>query len=407
MQRTSEKYRHSFLLRRRVHERRYSYLPLRRLHLLPGPWIAVDVQSECILDGSRHFEDMMSLDRAEYLHQSISILTAPSQDTLWVMKTFDRNLLNIEGRHEDVLLKSGVGRNIVADVHISRPIRAGRTRAAVCLITDATERHRLQSELIAKHKELRKTFADLEQKSAAMTRMNIEIGEMSAQLSRASSLAAIGEITAELTHQLNNPLAGAVAAARRIDMFLDANVDSRIRDMVPLLKDSLERLRVTTNELKRVYRNSRAADQPMEPVDLQAQVESALMLMQQRLIEVDVQTEMDAEVDILARPVEVQHVIVNLIDNAAHAIRDRGTIRIRSKQLRDGVLFSVEDSGPGIPESQRERIFEPFFTTREQGSGLGLSVVRRNVENNKGVIRVGQSELGGAAFEIGFVSATR
>ena len=367
----------------------------------------MDVSSGCILEGSCDFEEMMALKHRDYIYQSISILSAPAQSSLWVMKTLDRKMINTVGRHEDVLLKSGSGRNIVADVHVSRTIRAGGTRAAVCLVTDATERHRLQSELIGKHKELRKTFADLEQKSSALTRMNLEIGEMSAELSRASSMAAVGEITAELTHQLNNPLAGAVTAARRIDMFLDPDADSRVRTMVPLLKDSLERVRVTLNELKRVYRDFRAAEHPMEPVDLKAQVESALMLLQQRLGEIEVQTELETNSEILARPGEVQHVIVNLIDNALNAVGDRGTIRIRTSRCDNGVLLSVEDSGPGIPKDQRERIFEPFFTTREQGYGLGLSVVRRNVQNNKAVVRVGDSVLGGAAFEIGFVSAAR
>jgi two-component system NtrC family sensor kinase len=276
------------------------------------------------------------------------------------------------------------------------------------LITDETERHRLQSELISKHKELRKTFADLERQSRALTRLNVEIGEMSARLSQASSMAAIGEITAELTHQLNNPLAVAVSAARRIDMFLGDQIDHRVRDMVPLLKDSLERMKTTMNELKRVYRSSRSADAPMEPIDLKTQIDSALMLMQQRLGAIDLRMDIEPELpEILARSAEIQHVIVNLIDNAIQAVGDQGTISLKALQAKDQIVLLVGDSGPGIPAEQRERIFEPFFTTREQGSGLGLSVVRRNVQNNKAVIRVGQSFLGGAEFEIGFVTASR
>lgn len=351
---------------------------------------------------------MMMVDKKDYISQPMSIFTAPSEVALWSMKAFTRELLDVEGRHEDVLLKGLTQRTLVADVHVSRPVRLDGIHIVICLITDETERHRLQSELIAKHKELRKTFADVERQSAALSKLNAEMGEMSTRLSQASSMAAIGEITAELTHQLNNPLAGAVGAARRMDLFLDDTVDSRVREMMPLLKNSLERLRTTINELKRVYRNSKSAEAPLKPVDLKVQVDSALMLMQQRLGDIDVQVDFPSEpVEILARSVEIQHVLVNLIDNAIQAAGEGGTILLRARRNGDRIEFTVGDSGPGIPEDQCERIFEPFFTTREQGSGLGLSVVRRNVQNNKAAIRVGKSSLGGAEFEIGFVSASR
>lgn len=402
-------YRYSEIrtLMRTIYGRRKHFC-LRRFHLLPGAWIAVEKKSGRIIDGSDHFDDMMMLEKKDYLSCPMSFFTAPPENTFWSMKTFDHRLLAVEGRHEDVLIKGRTDRTMVADVHISRPVRVGKQQVVVCLITDETERHRLQSELISKHKELRKTFADLERQSAALTRLNMEIGEMSARLFHASSLAAIGEITAELTHQLNNPLAGAVSAARRIDKFLGDNVDPRVKSMMPLLRESLERLRLTMNELKRVYRDSRSADAPMEPVDLKMQIDSALMLMQQRLGDIEVQVDVSPDLtDIVGRPSEIQHILVNLVDNAIHAAGDRGIVRLKAEQEDAQVVFSVGDSGPGIPPDRRERIFEPFFTTREHSSGLGLAVVRRNVQSNKAVIRVGQSPLGGAAFEIGFVAATR
>jgi signal transduction histidine kinase len=191
-------------------------------------------------------------------------------------------------------------------------------------------------------------------------------------------------------------------------MFLGPDTDSRVTDMMPLLKTSLERLKTTINELKRVYKNSKSQDVPMEPVDLRSQVDSALMLLQQRFGDISLQIEFPTKpVEVLARPAEMQHILVNLIDNAIQAVGEQGTIQLRAQIQNDKVFFTVGDSGPGIPADQRERIFEPFFTTREQGSGLGLSVVRRNVQNNKAEIRVGQSPLGGAEFEVGFVSTTR
>jgi C4-dicarboxylate-specific signal transduction histidine kinase len=375
---------------------------------LPGPWIAADTSDGRILDTGDPFDDMMMSDKKEYLNRPITIFTQPTETAQWMMKPFDLAMLSTAGRHEDVLMKSPAGRTIVVDVHVSKPIRLGRIHAAVCLITDETERHRLQSELIHKHKELRKTFADLERQSQILSGLNTEIGEMSARLSHASSLAALGEITAELTHQLNNPLASAVSAARRIEMFMGDRVDDRVKEMMPLLKDSLDRMKTTMNELKRAYRNSRSADAPMEPVDLKKQIDSALMLFNRRLNDVEVQLRVDPKLpEILGRPVEIQHIIMNLIDNAIIAAGDLGIMRLTAEYKDNRVIMTVSDNGPGVREADRERIFEPFFTTREHGSGLGLSVVRRNVQNNKAAIRVGQSALGGAEFEIGFSTASR
>lgn len=346
------------------------------------------------------------MDRAGFINCSIFELSAESSFENWSFKCFDKNLVTIEGRHEDVALKIRDGSLMVVDVHVSPPFRLGKLQVAVCLVTDGTERQRLQRELIEKHKELRKAFLDLEQKSDDLLKLNGEIGELSAILSHASSLAAIGELTAELTHQLNNPLAAAISTARRIDTLLKRHNVPDHEAMMALLMDSHRRLQETMSDLKKVYRNSRTSNDAPEPIDLNAQLQSAMMLLQQRLAEIKLCVNIENNLPlILGRPSEIQHVLVNLIDNALQAVETGGTIEICAKSERSRVHLWVGDSGPGIPLDQRERVFEPFFTTREQGSGLGLSVVRRNVENNKATIRVGRSELGGAEFEIGFMTS--
>ena len=374
-------------------------------HRLPGAWVVIDTASGRICDSGSHFQEMVQLSRAKLINCPISILSAESSSEEWSLKCFNKQLIAIEGRHEDVALRTQDDRTILVDVHVSPPIQFGSSRVAVCLITDGTERQRLQRELIEKHKELRKAFLDLEQKSDDLLKLNGEIGELSAILSHASSLAAIGELTAELTHQLNNPLAAAVSTTRRIDTLMKKHDIPGHEPMIALLKDSHRRLQETMGDLKQVYRNSRASNDTPVPIDLNTQLQSAMMLLQQRLAIVNMHVSVDTNLPpILGRPSEIQHVIVNLIDNALQAVEAGGTIDISAKADGDRVRLWVGDSGPGIPLDRREQVFEPFYTTREQGSGLGLSVVRRNVENNKATIRVGRSELGGAEFEIGFMA---
>jgi two-component system, NtrC family, sensor kinase len=384
--------------------RMHHWLWLKQLHHLPGVWIVVDTKDGAVLDGSVHFRQMLALERSQFLGFPISAFSDDSVGSKWASKRFDDKIFKTQGRHEDVLLKSSDGRDVLVDVHVSHAIKMGWRSATICMIIDGTERQRLQAELIVKHKELRKAFLDLEQKSADLIRLNGEIGELSAILSRTSSLAAIGELTAELTHQLNNPLAAAISAARQLEKILEENQVAKYQSMVDLLKDSHVRLKGIMTELKRVYRSSRRSDTVPESIDLKAQLESAMVLLQQRLAMVEVRLDIEEPLPcILGKPTEIQHVLVNLIDNALQAVGSDGKLEIRVRSNDNRVCLWVGDNGPGIPPDKRERIFEPFFTTTEQGSGLGLSVVRRSIQNNKATIRVGESAMGGAEFEIGFL----
>jgi signal transduction histidine kinase len=100
---------------------------------------------------------------------------------------------------------------------------------------------------------------------------------------------------------------------------------------------------------------------------------------------------------------QLEQVLINLITNAVHAVENGGQVIVRAAVAeQDSVLIEVLDSGPGVPEGDRERIFEPFFTTKAdgKGTGLGLPIVRNIVEQHRGQISVTRSDLGGAAFRV-------
>jgi signal transduction histidine kinase len=103
------------------------------------------------------------------------------------------------------------------------------------------------------------------------------------------------------------------------------------------------------------------------------------------------------------------HVVLNLLRNAREAIEQRrekeeapppGVIRLRTAEDESTVSLTVEDSGIGIPEGDEERIFEVFYTTKQKGTGLGLGIVRRIVEDHRGTIRAEGLEAGGARFTV-------
>jgi signal transduction histidine kinase len=96
----------------------------------------------------------------------------------------------------------------------------------------------------------------------------------------------------------------------------------------------------------------------------------------------------------------LQQVIVNLVLNAVQATPAGGWIRVVVRPDGADLVFSVEDSGPGVPDGIRERIFEPFFTTKDAGSGLGLPLVHSIVQQHGGNVVYERGEVGGARFVV-------
>jgi signal transduction histidine kinase len=95
---------------------------------------------------------------------------------------------------------------------------------------------------------------------------------------------------------------------------------------------------------------------------------------------------------------DLEHAFENLVLNALQAIPDEGTIEVRTQYCDESVLISISDDGSGMDASVRDQIFEPFFTTKARGTGLGLSLVRRAVENYDGEIRVESAPGEGTTF---------
>ncbi len=400
-----------FKNRRRTKRRRHWGRPLGRyLTFLPGPWLLIDRKKAVIIDGNSDVNGLLGCEREHYLNHPISVVAGVPDSKDWTIKAFDPKTLERPGRYEDVGLERADGSLVVVDVHVSHPPRGRLRQVAICLITDRTEQRRLEGELIKKHQELRKAFVELEKQSLelkeaeeALITRNREISSMSDKLRESSALAAIGEITAELTHQLNNPLAAAVGATRRIEKLVRQGDQIETSAMLELLKTSLERLRSTISELRGVYQTSRPNEDEALEFDLRAHIEGALVLLQQPLETLETVIDLPTKLPLIkGRSSQIQHVIINLLDNAIQAAGNLGTVHILARQTGQSVEFCVGDSGPGVPENLGSKIFEPFFTTREQGSGLGLAVVRRHLDQDGAAICVGRSKYGGAEFKIDF-----
>jgi two-component system, NtrC family, sensor kinase len=218
------------------------------------------------------------------------------------------------------------------------------------------------------------------------------------QMSRAEHLATLGELATGLAHEIRNPLAGIAGVIEIIGR--DLPPTSPAREMV---KD----VRVEINQINRILTDLLETARPHPPQimrsNLNTTVEHAVMLARQQVLSQPIRIELEQAPDLA----DVEHdsdqihqVVLNLLLNAVQSIDGTGTVKVVIGSRHDCASITVSDTGRGIPEQQLAQIFRPFYTTRGNGTGLGLSLVRRIVEEHHGRITV-TSEVGkGSAFEV-------
>ncbi len=224
-----------------------------------------------------------------------------------------------------------------------------------------------------------------------------------ADLVEAGKLAALGQMSAALSHEFNQPLAAAGAYADNAVTYLDRNRPAEARDNVLRISALVERLSSISRHLRAF---ARRPEDKLAPVDLAAAVESALEIAGWRLKAAGAEVEVGLDsAPLLVRgdSIRLSQVLINLVSNAADAVEGLPDRRIEIAGRRDGVnrvRITVADRGAGVPEAIAQRIFDPFFTTKGvgKGLGLGLSISYNIVRDFGGALSVERREGGGARF---------
>ncbi len=226
-----------------------------------------------------------------------------------------------------------------------------------------------------------------------------------AELAHMNRVTTMGELTASLAHELNQPIAAAVT---------DANTCLRwlTRDQPDLeeARDSASRMAKDTTRAAEIISRIRLLfkkDSPQrELVDVNEIVREMVVLLRSEATRysVSVRTELPDLPQVMADRVQLQQVLMNLMVNAIEAMKDAGGTRelvIRSRRAEDGQLMvSVSDTGVGLPPQQMDQIFNAFFTTKPQGTGMGLRISRSIVESHGGRLRALQNSPRGATFHL-------
>jgi PAS domain S-box-containing protein len=225
------------------------------------------------------------------------------------------------------------------------------------------------------------------------------------QLVLTDRMSQLGFLAAGVAHEINNPLAYALAALDRATRDLDAGRLDTARDCLVIAREGAERVGGIASDLRMF---TRGAEQRAEVVDLSRVLEATT-----DLAAVNIRTRGSLLVDlrpvpaVFGDPGRLGQVFMNLLVNAIDAIEagDRATKRIEVRAFTDAegrAVVEVEDNGRGIPQEIHSRLFEPFFTTKgpRSGSGLGLAICHRIVSDLGGRIEVASSPGGGALFRV-------
>ncbi|VXD13627.1 GHKL domain-containing protein [Marinoscillum sp. 108] len=224
--------------------------------------------------------------------------------------------------------------------------------------------------------------------------------KLKAQLQHAERLAFVGELSAGIAHELNEPLGKILGFSQLLKKGGELNFQQE-EDIERIIKASL----YTREIIKKLMIFSRQMPQQIVPVNLNTIVSSTLYFIDVRFQSqgINIVERLDPNLPLIqADSVQMSQVLVNLITNAIHALPEGGQVTVSTRQKDNAVILAVKDTGTGMPPSVRKKIFEPFFTTKPvgQGTGLGLSVVQGIIDSHDGSIQVTSTRGKGSKFEI-------
>ncbi|MCW8333889.1 sensor histidine kinase [Vibrio paucivorans] len=223
------------------------------------------------------------------------------------------------------------------------------------------------------------------------------------ELIQAAKLAVLGQMSASISHELNNPLAAIRSFADNGRRFLSIEKYERVDDNLERISSLTERIAKISEQLKSFARKSDSQDTQVTQVDSIIRYSHELMAAQLKsnMVTLEIQLASSSPV-IEINPIQMEQVLINLITNAIQAMdgQDNKRIELTTKECDGQLIISISDNGPGIERDKIPHLFEPFYTTKKNGLGLGLSISQQILLAMGGHMEVSTSDLDGACFSI-------
>jgi len=287
--------------------------------------------------------------------------------------------------------------------------RVGHVEARDEIGTLATHLDHLLDVIDEKTRRLQAWAGELDAKVAERTRelaqSNASLRQAQQQLVKSEKLAAIGQLTASVAHEINNPIA---VIQGNLDLMRETLGQGAlpVHAELKLLDEQVERMRLIVTQLLQYARPTEYAGY-VEALDANRVMDECLVLAAHLLAQTRIEVMKDFAATQRAgfNRQELQQVLLNLIINAIQAMPRGGRLTLRTRDWEQdgaacGVVLEVGDTGPGLPPEARDHLFRPFFTTRNDGNGLGLWISLGLVERYGGALEAGDAPAGGAMFRV-------
>ncbi len=239
-------------------------------------------------------------------------------------------------------------------------------------------------------------FKDLRER----LRIERELQKIQQALLQSEKLAAMGRLTSQIAHELNNPIYGIMNTLELLKTEIPP--ESKRRRILELSLSETQRL---SEMLRNMLSFSKPEEERRRPVKINELVEGILLMMEKQMRESNIKVEISFDVEIpevVASTNQMRQVFLNIFKNAKEAMQKGGTLTVRTSREDNNVLIDIQDTGMGIPEEVKDKIFEAFFTTKQKvkGVGLGLSVCYGIIKDHGGEIKVESEEGKGTTFTI-------
>lgn len=238
-----------------------------------------------------------------------------------------------------------------------------------------------------------------------------QLKETESILVQSEKMNALGNLSAGLLHEINNPLNVAIAAV--------AYANDIIPDDSPEMQETLQDVKICMDRINKIVSDLHTFAHPVKdyentPFNMEEAVESALSLGAHALDQIKIVKNLNGSLRPLGSKQQIVHVILNFLLNAAVSIekkdsKNKGLIEVTSRTEDNRVYLSIRDNGKGIPPDLLDKIFDPFFTTSQVGEsmGLGLSISHTIVKNHGGRINVNSKTGEGAEFSFDLAAESR
>ena len=250
----------------------------------------------------------------------------------------------------------------------------------------------------AQHLRYKETAAELENSLDEITVQSEKVAGLESQLRLADRLAVMGELTASFAHEVRNPLGAIKGIADMLNKKLKG--DESNNEILRILDNSIQSINGVVENYLSYAQPTVGSSQKCKLIET---VDSALEILTHQAKKQDVEINFikpDKELNVAISEIDLRQVTLNLLLNSFDAIKNEGNINISVEQADNKVIIEFSDTGSGISADKLDEIFQPFITTKPTGTGLGLPIVKRIVENARGEINLESEEGKGATFSV-------